>query len=316
MQGKSSDVGLNQIRETVASDEISIPTLLKLSYRLIKIAAFSLIILQLTAQYVGLLLGKLLEHVTDMRATFPGLFILGIFGILLSSVILLLPILALLRVYEIGSFGLQSIIQKTCRKLLKLWWTILLPSVAIVAALLAATAIIYIIPSSHSIVRGAAILVIAFAFLTFWIWLSVPLYFITYLVFCTKHYGLSAIRIAIKMIENQWWKLFCYIVFITLIILAFTVPAYILMEKGYLIAYFAYIPVSIVTLFGEAYNLLLYKHVVSKIGESNIDLVLQTRRKKKRFAKMCKHCGEKLAMDIRVCTYCGKELSDEDVMIL
>lgn len=316
MQAPSRYSEVKLIRETVTSDKISIPTLLKLCYKIIKIAALKLIILRLIVQYIDVCFYELLDHVIDRSAYFPELVLLSIAGLILAFMSPLLPMLALLNVYDTGHFGLESIVQAGLRKLLKYLWTNMLVAAILCVAAGVTGATMAVLYSMSSVGGDVAILIIGLVFLILLIWLSVPFYFVSYLVLCTEHYGLSAIRIAIKMIENQWWKLFGYIVVIHTAIFAISVPVIALREHGYLIAYFLYIPIAVVVLFGEAYNLLLYKHVVAKIGESNIDLSLKAKKKQKKSAKMCKHCGEKLAMAVKVCTYCGKELSDEDVMLL
>ena len=176
-------------------------------------------------------------------------------------------------------------------------WTITLP-VFYVLLVLFSSAILY---GFISILFGVQTIFL-FYFIFFiplvvlFIWAFVPLYFLEYVVICGTHYGLTAIKISFELVRGRKWRLFGYIVVISLITSIIAIPNMILLSKGYTISYFLAVPVSIVALFGMSYGLLLYKHLVGTVSEYRPGFLFDEKKKYKR--KLCKHCLAK--SDIKI----------------
>ncbi len=120
---------------------------------------------------------------------------------------------------------------------------------------------------------------------------------------------MAAIKISFSLVKGRKSQLFGYILVISLIGLIFAIPSFVLMQKSFIIANFYLIPYSIIGLYWWSYGLLLYKHLVSKVSENNLDFLFDKKKEQKR--KLCKECLAKVDLKTKVCPHCGSEMFNE-----
>ncbi len=271
-QNHLPDVELSRIKESVLGDEISLSILFKSSVRLVKLKALELIILQISLQCLLILTQILEKYMQTEDSLVFGVLFFSLFDFPVGAFVSLLPLSALFGVYERGQFTLKQIIQRAFNKLFKYIWTILV--------LLIFVLLIFIVYTfmAGPVITGIGVSVSVFYLIFFIImlililWIFVPMCFLPYIIVDSKYYGVKAIRRAFRLVKSRKLQLFGYIIVVVFIITFISFPAAYLLAKGFALAYLLLIPASIVTLYGGAYNLLLYQFVKSKYTENNSEV--------------------------------------------
>jgi hypothetical protein len=303
---------LQKIREAVNAVTISISDLFKLSYRLIKMRPIKLIALYLSAWFVYAL-GLFFSNYLQTSGVPYGFFLLySALNFLIGAFIFVLTLSAVLGVFETGSFNFKNIINEALGKFLKYAWTLL---IMILACFLSGLFLGFIFGSVSAVIgfRSALLsFVIGCILLILFFWFPIRIYFFPYIVVCNNRYGISAFSISFKLTKGYFWQIVKYTVPILLIVLLPIVPMIYLMLKGVTLAYLIFMPAGIAALYSMIYGLILYKHFLSKATEHTNSLI---EKKKKRKHKLCKHCCEKLDIGVTKCTYCGRELTEDDTVI-
>lgn len=303
---------LQKIKEAVNADKISISDLLKSSYKLIRMDIIKLIAIVIFLQLISITNILFMELIQKEAFLSGYLFLSSLISLIIGSLVVLIPVVALFEVYDNGQFSLTDVITIAFKKFFKFLWTIILPGL-IVLLLFFCFAFLYgLISVFFEIPVSLLYLVFFILLVVLFIWIFVPFYFLEYIVVSTKHYGLAAMKISFKLVKGRKSQLFSYILVISLISLIFVIPSFILMRKSF-IAYFYYsIPYSIIGLYWWSYGLLLYKHVVSKIEESKFDSILNDKKGYKHI--LCKECLAKVNLETKICPRCGSDLLNEDVI--
>ncbi len=262
----SIDEQLKKNRDFVESYTVSVKGLFVNSYRLIKTQGMALIEFQIILQCINLALfviGRSLQlKWSSLFYTIPNIFI--------GAILFLMPIIALAQIYEHGDFNIKDTLLFSYKKSLKYIVTFLLP-VILLGLIFGIAAMILGLPIGLlGLPVGFTFLIIVLLAIAVFLWLIVPLFLLPYLLVCSDYYGLKAIRIANRIASQYGSYLFYYYIIISFLIIVVAVPSAVLLSKNFFMGYVLSIPVSIIGLYGWAYGLLTYKHIVNKVGEQNL----------------------------------------------
>ncbi|HEX7320667.1 MAG TPA: tetratricopeptide repeat protein [bacterium] len=265
----SIDEELKKIKDFVNSDILTVKGLFLNSYRLIKTQGMTLIEFQIVLQCINLVL-FVIGRSLQLKWLF---FLYTIPNIFIGAILFLMPIIALAQIYEHGDFNIKDTLLFSYKKSLKYIVTFLLP-VILLGLIFGIAAMILGLPIGLlGLPVGFAFLIIVLLAIAVFLWLIVPLFLLPYLLVCSDYYGLKAIRIANRITSRYGSYLFYYYMIISFLIIVVGIPSAVLLSKNYFTGYILSIPVSIIGLYGWAYGLLIYKHIVNKVSEQNLALL-------------------------------------------
>lgn len=256
----------SEIKEVVTRKDISLSKLFKYSFKLFKISPQKLIVLE--ALYaiiasINFIFGSPSHYHLSFYTLWNNIIImfLSTFGIVVLTS-------AASYVYSVGRFHFKEVVVNGYRKIFKYLWTeilIFLIFLSVIIILIFLTAILSALGIPRVLPLSIGIIVVIILV----IWAIVPLYFINYIIVCNDYYGLKGIKILFRMVRGRRCQLLWY-EFVTIIFLIPFIPIFYLIAQGSRITYLLYIPLSIIWLYLRLYGLVLYKHLVSKFGETNL----------------------------------------------